>query len=164
MRQCCRHARQAAPIPLPVPPGAVGARHAALCKVLKFSPAHTLTPTPTQCLPESITHHIAQHASRLPHTLTPLPHHAIRLNPAFCGCGLVICFALSCRLTENRDIAMDGQSKRGATGRGKTLLTRLALAHHRLRRSTPSITRPVAPRPRTILARSKKLHILRTTI
>jgi hypothetical protein len=67
------------------------------------------------------------------------------------------------RATENRDIAMDGQRRSGATGRGKTLLTKLALAHQRLRRSSPSITRPVAPpqdvRLRTILARSKKLHI-----
>jgi hypothetical protein len=30
------------------------------------------------------------------------------------------------RATENRGIAMDGQRRSGATGRGKTLLTRLA--------------------------------------
>jgi hypothetical protein len=80
------------------------------------------------------------------------------------------------RATENRDIAMDGQRRSGATGRGKTLLTKLALApapslvtlHH----SPRSITRPApslaplhhspppqAVRLRTILARSKKLHI-----
>jgi hypothetical protein len=47
---------------------------------------------------------------------------------------------------QNRNI-VDGQRRSGATG-GKTLLTRLALAHHRLRRSSPSITRPVAPASR----------------
>jgi hypothetical protein len=57
------------------------------------------------------------------------------------------------RATENRDIAMDGQRRSGAIGRGKTLLTRLAPAHDRLDRSSPSITRPIAPREQSACAR-----------
>jgi hypothetical protein len=68
------------------------------------------------------------------------------------------------RATENRDIAMDGQRRSGATGRGKTLLTKLALAHQRLRRSSPSITRPVALHhsPRRPPARRPPAHDIGT--